>query len=72
VSPRDEKIPSHEIGYDGFEKSEEELLCNYGEAGRIFYRIVRLEGCAIWIPEFVTWLFENYDVKLSSAKRREP
>lgn len=29
--------------------------------------LVRREGRAVWIPKFVEWLFENYEVK-----KREP
>lgn len=39
---------------------------------KIMRKLVKCEGEAVWIPSFVNWLFENYNIteKLNALRER--
>ena len=55
------------VDFDDLYTDEEVLLSLRGEPGRILYDLVQREGRATWIPKFVNWLFQEYEIKRKNA-----
>jgi hypothetical protein len=51
---------SDKVEISDMELGESELISRYGDKGRIMHDLIKCEGRAVWIPDFVNRLFAEY------------